>query len=245
MTELLSDKACLCRAQYGVNFHEKPAGTVCQEFTRLTVLLPQIPDVGMWRVETKSHYAAMEIAGTLDVIKSALGPEPTVPIKLRIEQRQRKANGETKRYPVITVGLRGVSAEQLFQGEISAPPAIEAPVQAAIEGPLGSIQLDKDSVRTALEAAGSLAELRELWPDAIQAGLRDVAMDLATQFERDEHPESGDDATEVWSQIMRTVPEEWSTTQTEKDFEEFSKVKVEEATAEQFREYLLHLGFAG
>jgi hypothetical protein len=239
MTELLSDKPCLCRAQHGQNFHEQPTGTVCAEFTRLNVFLPQIPDVGIWRVETKSHYAAMEIAGTVDVIKSAVGTGPTIPIRLRIEQRQRKAEGQTKKFPVITVGLRGVNAEQLFHTEISqaAPQAIEAPIQAVT---VGSIQIDKDSVRAALEAAESLEELRELWPDAIQAGWQGLARELAAKFERPE-----DDAGEVWAQVMRAVPDDWTTSQAEEEFESFSKVKVEEATAEQFREYLHHLGMAG
>lgn len=240
-TEWLSDKPCLCLAQHGNSFHEQPTGTVCQEFTRLTVFLPQIPDVGIWRVETKSHYAAMEIAGTLDVIKSALGPEPTIPIRLRIEQRQRKADGQTKKFPVITVGLRGVSAGEIFDSprQISqtAPQAIEAP--AAVR-PIH----DVDSMRMALEAAQTLEELRELWPDAIQAGLRDLAVELSGRFAQ---PKSAltvvanDDPAEVWAQVMRKVPEDWPTSKAEKNFEEFANTPVEEATADQFRQYLTYL----
>jgi hypothetical protein len=95
-------------------------------------------------------------------------------------------------------------------------------------------------VRAALEAAESLEELRELWPDAIQAGWQGLARELAARFERPE-----DDAGEVWAQVMRAVPDDWTTSQAEEEFESFSKVKVEEATAEQFREYLHHLGMAG
>jgi hypothetical protein len=63
MTETLSDSPCLCRAQWGENFHEvAPRDRACKMTTRLNVILPEMPDIGAWRVETHSYHAANEIA---------------------------------------------------------------------------------------------------------------------------------------------------------------------------------------
>lgn len=117
-TETLSDKPCLCRAEHGDDFHEKPKGTVCAATTRLNVFLPEMPDVGVWRLETHSWYAAGEIAGAVDLIRSAVGQEAIIPIRLRIEQRQRKAGGQTKNFPVVVVELRGITTGQVLGASV-------------------------------------------------------------------------------------------------------------------------------
>src|SRR3990167_8671453 len=60
------------------------AGMACKPTTRLSVILPSIPDLGAWRLESHGYYAAVELAGTVDVLAEA---ERLLPAGLRLDQR--------------------------------------------------------------------------------------------------------------------------------------------------------------
>jgi recombination directionality factor gp3-like protein len=137
ITEKITDKPCLCFAQFGADFHEvKPKGgvpQVCKPTSRLSVFL-ELGGLGLWRVETHSYYAMLEMAGTIDLIKARVGPEPSIPIRLRIDPRVRLAQGKPTGYPVLVIELqgRGVVA-QILTGSVDGL-ALEAPTaRQAIE----------------------------------------------------------------------------------------------------------------
>ncbi|MFC3984939.1 recombination directionality factor [Streptosporangium jomthongense] len=149
MTEALTDSPCVCRAQWGDQFWENaPRDAACKMTTRLNVILPEMPDIGAWRVETHSFYSANEMAAAVDVLKGSIGEQAMIPVRLRIEQRTRVTQGKTKHFPVVAVELRGSTAGQVLAGAAQIVPvgtgSVEpAPKAAAVEG--GS--------RTAIEAA--------------------------------------------------------------------------------------------
>ncbi|GAA2990309.1 hypothetical protein GCM10017559_07890 [Streptosporangium longisporum] len=149
MTESLSDQPCVCRAQWGDQFWEKaPRDAACKMTTRLNVILPEMPDIGAWRVETHSFYSANEMAAAVDVLKGSIGEQALIPVRLRIEQRTRVAQGKTKQFPVVAVELRGSTAGQVLAGAAQVVPvgtgSVEpVPAAAAVAG--GS--------RSAIEAA--------------------------------------------------------------------------------------------
>lgn len=165
MTEGLSDSPCVCRAQWGDMFHEvAPRDAACKVTTRLNVILPEMPDIGAWRVETHSYYAANEMAAAVDVIKGAIGADALIPISLRIEQRTRVAQGQTKQFPVIAVELRGATAGQILAG-VAPAAAIEAEQRAALTAPAGPAE----HIKTALNS-GTTAELTTALRAAQAAG---------------------------------------------------------------------------
>lgn len=138
ITEQLTDSPCLCIAAHGDQWYEQEKGKVCSAHTRLNVILPQMPDIGVWRMETGSFYAANEIAAHVDLIRSSTNSEIAVPIRLRMEQRQRVANGQTKKFPVIAVELRGSTAGQLMSGTANLN-AIESSVEPVNGGAAAAI----------------------------------------------------------------------------------------------------------
>lgn len=101
VTELLSEKPCLCAAA-GQTGRER----ACKITTRIQVMIPTLPDVGVWRLESHGFYAAVETPGTLEILRRAAEGMEFVPATLRIEQRSRKAGGQTRRYIVPIVELR-------------------------------------------------------------------------------------------------------------------------------------------
>lgn len=256
VTEQLSDRPCLCLAQHGENWFERKKGTVCSPTTRLNVMLPDLPDLGVWRMETHGYYAANEIAGQIDMLLSATGGKALVPVSLRIEPRQRIAGGETKKFPVIVVEVRGMTARQALAGQVpqiaieggkaTVPerPAIEsAPAPATAQaGP------PKDFVALA-NAVGTVEEVRALYVEAQAAG---APADYLAQLERigaskDEviEPEivNEGDPMEVWQQILAAAGQRgWSMDQTEDRFAEFSGgTMAGSADADELRGFLAHM----
>lgn len=244
ITEQLSDSPCLCLAQHGDAWHERPKGTVCAATTRLNVILPDMPDVGIYRVETHSFYAANEIAATVDLIRNATGGNAAVPIRLRIEQRQRVANGQTKKFPVVVVELRGATAGQILGGQI---PGITAREQTALGGStVPAIEaapvIDWDEL---IHAATTRDELMHIRGQAMDAGADGARIDraLAARAESLRLTATGPPAVEVdpnrlWMQIMAEAPDGWTSSDVEIDFEKFTNVEAAAATGGDMQRYI-------
>ena len=66
--------------------------------THLAVMLPQLPDVGVWRVRTSSWNAAAEIPSTVDLLQR-IHDEGALPLAiLGIESRTKRAEGKTTHF---------------------------------------------------------------------------------------------------------------------------------------------------
>ncbi|MEU2402767.1 hypothetical protein ABZ609_00275 [Streptomyces rubiginosohelvolus] len=170
-TEQISRHPCLCLAEHGPEWHLlrqdlRTKDKVCAPTSRLNVVLPDMPDVGVWRVETHSFYAANELAGTVDMVLSGTGGKGLVPVTLRIEPRTRVAGGKTKHFPVVVVEIRGVTTRQALTGPLPTAVALDptgARGVAAIEAPR------PDYVALA-EGALTSDDVRDTWRQAAAAG---------------------------------------------------------------------------
>lgn len=166
-TEQISRQPCLCAKQFGPDWHLQPKSRVCSVTSRLNVMLPDLSGMGMWRAETHSFYAASEWGAMVDMVLAGTGGQGFLPVTLRIEPRQRVANGETKKFPVVVVELRGVTPRQALAGPLETAVALDpatASQALAIEGP-------KATDWVAL-AHGALAsdDVRDLWMEAQAVG---------------------------------------------------------------------------
>lgn len=179
ITEQLTDQPCLCVAQFGSDFHLQAKDKRCNLTTRLNLILPAMPDVGVWRVESHGFWAANEIAATVDVIRSATGGNSLVPVNVRIEPRTRVSQGQTKQFPVIVLGLRGVTAGQILSGTAPginvATGEIGGTAPAAIEA-AGAPDCS-DFIDRAMESKNA-GEVREIWRDASAAGCLDAEVTI-------------------------------------------------------------------
>jgi hypothetical protein len=198
--EQISRHPCLCLAEHGPEWHLLrqdlyTKDKVCAATSRLNVVLPDMPDVGVWRVETHSWYAANELAGTVDMVLSGTGGKGLVPVTLRIEPRTRVAGGQTKHFPVVVVEIRGVTTRQALTGPLPTAVALDPTgtrAVAAIEAPRPDYLADADGALTvddvqdvyrAAFAAGHLT-------DDLIAALKVRADAIKTESQKDPEPDA-------------------------------------------------------
>lgn len=160
-TEQLTRQPCLCAKQFGEDWHLQPKGRVCSATSRLNVMLPDMPDLGVWRAETHSFYAANEWGGTVDMVLSGTNGKGLVPVALRIEPRQRVANGQTKKFPVVVVEVRGITPRQALTGPL--PTAVALNPGAA---PQAALEAAKPDYVALAEGALTSDDVRDVWMQA-------------------------------------------------------------------------------
>jgi len=101
----------------------------CKLVTRISVMIPDLPGLGVWRLDTGSFYAAVEIGDSAALMQVARDRGVFLPAILRIEQRQRITGGQTKKFPVpvleVLATFRDLATGAIEAGGIAAqlPPA--------------------------------------------------------------------------------------------------------------------------
>jgi hypothetical protein len=131
VTNVLSMGPCECPADAAERVALAAKGEACKATTRLNVILPALPDLGVWRLESHGYYAAVELAGAAEVLAIAAGRGRLLPARLRLDQREKKMPGHpTNRYTVPVIEILE-TLSQLAPGD-AAVPALEGPKVAQL-----------------------------------------------------------------------------------------------------------------
>lgn len=118
------DVACSCPLDIGERMEQAQKGQACKPTTRLSVILPDIPDIGVWRLESHGYNAATELAGTYDICRMATEKGQPIAALLTIQPREVKREGQTKKFmvPIIEIEARvGEVIDSIAQAQL--PPA--------------------------------------------------------------------------------------------------------------------------
>lgn len=138
--ESIGGTACLCGDARG------SADEFCDVVTRLSVILPRIPGLGVWRLDSGGWHAATTIPATLEFLLG-IDPRPLVPAVLRAVPKSRKVREDgkvtTHRWiqpsldsPSVTIGQLVAdlpAAPMLGDGSEEAEPAAPAQLPTAAE----------------------------------------------------------------------------------------------------------------
>jgi len=135
VTEMGTDSPCMCGENAGAGGKD-----YCSPHTRFPVMLPDVAGLGAWLLQSNGWNAAHELAGTAEVLQQGMLAGVILPANLRLEQREEKKGGQTRKYavPVIDIGitLRQMLGDQAFGLPGAAMPAIEAaPEQKTLDPP--------------------------------------------------------------------------------------------------------------
>jgi hypothetical protein len=118
--EIVSDSSCLCNAE-----QER----TCKPYTRLSVMLPDLPGIGSWLLTSTGWNAASELIGAVDILQRASAQGVLIPARLTLQQRVEVKSGQTRRYAVPVIDI-DVSFRELLggnQGALPSPPAAALP----------------------------------------------------------------------------------------------------------------------
>ena len=235
VTNLLTDEPCVCSPD--------PEDRECKPTTRLNVVLRDVEGIGVWRLESHGWYAATELPEVAEFLAHTQG---YVAAHLALEERLVKRAGKTKRFMVPTLEV-DITPSALMAGETPAVPQVaagaahvDAPALPAARQELEAAPSRDEDTRSAIAAATTLDELRQLWrdraplSDEMKAEFQTRVKTLEAQVET---APSGD-PDELWSRVLRTVPSSWTSAQAEADFEGVVGTEAGEADAVQIQEYL-------
>lgn len=91
----------------------------CQRKTRISVMIPDLPGLGVFRLDTSSFYAAGEVLDAAELMQAARDRSVYLPAMVRIDKRETVKDGRTKTYPVPVLEVM-VTFRQIVTGELSA-----------------------------------------------------------------------------------------------------------------------------
>jgi hypothetical protein len=135
---MVDDKPCMCPEDPGERAELAKSGRACKATTRLSVMLPDVPGVGMWRLESHGYYAASELAGMAELLQHVTALGVMLPARLRIDQRTSVKAGQTRRYPVPVIDLEATPREvQALASGSDVRPALPAATPSAGPRALG------------------------------------------------------------------------------------------------------------
>lgn len=97
--DVVRDCACDC----------DPEAPACKATTRLSVMLPDIPGLGVWRLESHGWNAAVELAAAVEMIEALAGTQSIIPARLRLDERTKKrivdGKGRTDKFVVPAIDI--------------------------------------------------------------------------------------------------------------------------------------------
>lgn len=152
VTDSISDGPCVCN----------PDNRECSIHTRLSVMLRDLPGLGIWRIDTSGYYAAVELQGAVDVMQMAARAGAMLPAQLRLEQRMVKRGGQTRRFPVPVLDVE-ISPAQLVGG---------GPI-AMVDGTPGTVAIE--APREVVDGASPLTPVSDSVPERPVASVKEQA----------------------------------------------------------------------
>lgn len=158
----LVDTPCICRAK---NVLE------CQTYTRVTLLLPELPFRGTWRLETKGWNAAQELPGVYEMIEAFAQQGRMLNAELVLDQRSTVTpTGRKRNFVVPTLTLTD-TVHEIAAGNADVRVSISAAGEPlAIEAPEVEV-IDTDIVEAEIISDAEMAVRASLVSDATQFGL--------------------------------------------------------------------------
>lgn len=141
---------CICAAK-GLDGPDRE----CEVVTRISVILPRVPGMGVWRLDTGGWYAATTLPATVQLLTS-MYQGAFVPAVLRAEQkskRERLPGGkvQTNRWVQPALDAPGATIGQLVEGTLREQPAL----------PAGELPTPPQTARDRAAAARAAVEARE------------------------------------------------------------------------------------
>lgn len=109
LRQVLVDRPCACPADPIERQTAAGQGKACKPTTRVRFMLPDVADVGIWRLESHGFHAAAELGGSAGLVASASKAGAMIPADIALSPREgARRPGETKKtFFVPVIRFRG------------------------------------------------------------------------------------------------------------------------------------------
>lgn len=163
----------MCPLDHEARSAEAAYGRACKMTTRLMVVLPKVPDLGVFMLESHGWYAAVELGGFMDFL-ARRAPGQFVNATLRLEARTVKRAGKTRNFAVPVIELPQATAGALLAA---------APVLAIGTGSAGVVT-DAERVRSFVIKVSDAG-----WDDDVRHAIVGYATNGRTRSSREVAPD--------------------------------------------------------
>lgn len=154
---------CMCPADPEARQTLAAEGKACKLTTRISCMLPDLPGIGIWVIETHSYYASLWTAGMVEMLESMAKQGRVCEAMLRIERQSRKGKHGVRHFAIPTIMPHIMTPRQLFASEMRASLGLREPEEA--QKP--PISLDQPAL---LERAATAAD--DIFGDGASANMR-------------------------------------------------------------------------
>ncbi len=263
-TETISGDACLCPVDHLERGELAANGRACKATTRLKVMLPEVPGIGVWRLDSHGYYAAIELPQTADFLGAVTDAGGYIKATLALEQRQVKRPGIGVRTFLVPALHVDVTPTQLMAGRgmalagpaslaIASGPAAPIPESAALPaGPSVTEQAAAQAIADQAATCTSREQVSALWrqagPVLLEAQVADVdgvfesLGSLLTARGKSLADSPALDADELWLRIVDTAADQPEDFDLDLDFTTWARGGTPgTATAPDLSAYLQHL----
>jgi hypothetical protein len=189
----------------------------CALVTRISVVIPDLAGLGIWRLDTKSYNAAVDIGDQAEMLEKAREHGIYLRAQLRIDRIERPVDGQTRKFtvPVLTIldTFRDVVSGAIEGRSIAAqlPPApgqplalaagpASAPARELPAAPEPNVPLTAQQIA---DRVGQVARLDELAPFVSVAKEQRCGDDLVRTSLPGEQPEA-------WETLGEFINARWS-----------------------------------
>jgi hypothetical protein len=175
-TETISGEACKCPLDHLERGDLAGQGKACKATTRLKVMLPELPGIGVWRLDTHGYYAAIELPQTADFLGAVTDAGGYIRATLALEERIVKRPGVGIRSFLVPALHVDVTPEALMGGAGTALPGrataaiaaggIQQPVREQTALPPGSSEAEAQAAQAIADQAMQATtreQIQALW----------------------------------------------------------------------------------
>ena len=101
---------------------------LCKRIGNLQFLLPDVPIIGVWQLDTSSFHSMVNLNSTIEMIKGMTGGRIAgIPLTLRLRPQEVAPDGRKKTVYVLELALEGWTLPKLMQAAQRPAPALMAP----------------------------------------------------------------------------------------------------------------------
>ncbi|KKN63773.1 hypothetical protein LCGC14_0498770, partial [marine sediment metagenome] len=177
----------------------------CRRVMNLQFLLPDVPGLGIWQLDTSSFHSIVNINSAIELIRGLCGRIRMIPLILSVEPRDVTPEGITKktihvlqlRSDLSLAGIRQLAHEpavQIQAGQMPAPEPPEneerpedlIPDEVLAKAEAEQVNRPVGQAQAVTKSGDSPDPIEELWPDDEKQGAEDTPPPMATDPQLEE-----------------------------------------------------------